>query len=139
MLQPGLDLSRKKIDVCLLAAAGEVVDEWASPPDADGLRGLAARAGMWGSPVRGVIESMNGARFVHDRLEEHGWEVLIADAPRSRAWRRWRARPTRSTRASWPPCPRATWCRRSGCRTRASVASVSSRGSGCTWSATARR
>jgi transposase len=27
-----------------------------------------------------VIESMNGARFVHDRLEEHGWEVLIADA-----------------------------------------------------------
>jgi transposase len=35
---------------------------------------------MWGSPVRGVIESMNGARFVHDRLEEHGWDVLIADA-----------------------------------------------------------
>jgi transposase len=23
---------------------------------------------------------MNGALFVHDRLEEHGWEVLIADA-----------------------------------------------------------
>jgi transposase len=23
---------------------------------------------------------MNGARFVHDRLEEHGWGVLIADA-----------------------------------------------------------
>jgi transposase len=35
---------------------------------------------MRGGPVRGVIESMNGARFVHDRLEEHGWEVLIADA-----------------------------------------------------------
>jgi transposase len=33
-----------------------------------------------GAPVRGVIESMNGARFVHDTLEEHGWEVLIADA-----------------------------------------------------------
>jgi hypothetical protein len=35
---------------------------------------------MWGSPVRGVIESMNGAWFVHDRLEEHGWDVVIADA-----------------------------------------------------------
>ena len=35
---------------------------------------------MWGPAVRGVIESMNGARFVHDRLEEHGWDVLIADA-----------------------------------------------------------
>jgi len=31
-------------------------------------------------PVRAVIESMTGARFVHDRLEELGWEVLIADA-----------------------------------------------------------
>jgi transposase len=30
--------------------------------------------------VRAVIESMNGARFVHDTLEEAGWEVLVADA-----------------------------------------------------------
>jgi transposase len=37
---------------------------------------------MWAPAVRGVIESMNGARFVHDRLEEHGWDVLIADATR---------------------------------------------------------
>jgi transposase len=80
MLHAGLDLSRKKVDVCLLSSDGEIVDEWASPPDADGLRGLAARAAMFGGPVRGVIESMNGARFVHDRLEEHGWDVLIADA-----------------------------------------------------------
>jgi transposase len=80
MLHAGLDLSRRKIDVCLLSPAGEIVDEWASPPDADGVRGPAARARTWGSPVRGVIESMNGARFVHDRLEEHGLDVLIADA-----------------------------------------------------------
>jgi transposase len=80
MLHAGLDLSRRKVDVCLVSPAGEIVDEWASPPDADGLRGLAARTAMFGGPVRGVIESMNGARFVHDQLEEHGWEVLIADA-----------------------------------------------------------
>jgi transposase len=80
MLHAGLDLSRRRVDVCLVSVEGEIVDEWASPPDADGLRGLAARAAMHGGPVRGVIESMNGARFVHDRLEEHGWEVLIADA-----------------------------------------------------------
>jgi transposase len=30
--------------------------------------------------VRAVIESMNGARFVHDTLELAGWEVDIADA-----------------------------------------------------------
>jgi hypothetical protein len=57
--------SEEKIDVCLLSPAREIVDEWASPPDADGLRGLATRVGMWGA-VRGVIESMNGARFVRD-------------------------------------------------------------------------
>ena len=45
-----------------------------------GLRGLVRRAGAHGVPVRGVIESMTGARFVHDALEELGWEVLIADA-----------------------------------------------------------
>jgi transposase len=79
MLHAGLDLSRRKIGVCLISGE-KVIDEWASPPDVDGLRGLAARAAMWGPVVRGVIESMNGARFVHDRLEEHGWDVLIADA-----------------------------------------------------------
>jgi transposase len=80
MLHAGLDLSRRRLDVCLLSRAGEIVDEWASPPDADGPRGLAARAGAHGLPVRGVIESMNGARFVHDTLEALGWEVLVADA-----------------------------------------------------------
>ena len=41
----------------------------------------AAWRSAWpGHLVRAVIESMNGARFVHDTLEEHGWEVLIADA-----------------------------------------------------------
>ena len=64
MLHAGLDLSRRKVDVCLLCGAGEIVDEWGSPPDADGLRGLAARTAMYGPAVRGVIASMNGARFV---------------------------------------------------------------------------
>ena len=30
--------------------------------------------------VRAAIESMNGARFVHDTLERCGWEVEVADA-----------------------------------------------------------
>ena len=52
MLHAGLDLSRKTIDVCLLSQAGEIVEEWA-PPDADGMRGLARRAGAHGLPARG--------------------------------------------------------------------------------------
>src|SRR3954469_18558125 len=57
---------------------GGLLAETAVPSDADGLRGLAGR--LAGHKVRAVIESMNGARFVHDTLEELGWEVLVADA-----------------------------------------------------------
>ena len=80
MLHAGLDLSRKRIDVCLLSDQGELIEELACPPDHDGLRGLARRAGAHGEPVVGVIESMTGARFVHDTLESLGWAVEIADA-----------------------------------------------------------
>jgi transposase len=77
-----LDLSRKRLDVCVLSGGGQVVEEFAAPPDRDGLRGLARRVGRHGLEVRGVVESMTGARFVHDTLEELGWDVLIANAER---------------------------------------------------------
>jgi transposase len=53
-----------------------------APADRDGLYGLTRRVAVYGEPVRGVVESMNGARFVHDELVAPGWEVLIADAQR---------------------------------------------------------
>jgi transposase len=82
MLYAGLDLSRKRLDFHLLDEAGATVAADAAPPDADGLRGLARRIGRHQQPVRAAIESMNGARFVHDRLELEGWQVEIADALR---------------------------------------------------------
>jgi transposase len=75
-----LDLSRKRLDFHLLDAEGASVEVGASPPDADGLRGLSERLARHGTPIRAAIESMNGARFVHDRLELAGWQVEIADA-----------------------------------------------------------
>jgi transposase len=80
MLHAGLDLSRQRLDVCLLDSQGTTMAVTAVPPDADGLRGLARQVGAYGQPVRAAIESMNGARFVHDQLELAGWEVQIADA-----------------------------------------------------------
>jgi transposase len=81
MLHAGLDLSRRKVDVCLLSESGEQVDQLAAPPDADALRTLARRIdAVHGEPVCAVIESMTGARLVHDTLEQEGWAVEIADA-----------------------------------------------------------
>src|SRR6266496_2822198 len=80
MLYAGLDLSRKRLDFCLLDQLGEKVEVGAAPPDADGLRSLTARIGRFREPVVAAIESMNGARFVHDQLELAGWRVEIADA-----------------------------------------------------------
>ena len=73
MLHAGLDLSRKRLDVCLLSDQGELVSELTAFPDSAGLKRLAQRVEAEGQPVRAVIESMTGARFVHDTLEELGW------------------------------------------------------------------
>jgi transposase len=79
MLHVGMDLSRHRLDVRVLEEGGATVAELAVVPTGRELRRLAARFGPEG-PVRGVIESMNGARFVHDTLELAGWDVEIADA-----------------------------------------------------------
>jgi transposase len=81
MLYAGLDLSRKRLDVCVLDEDGQTVTATAVSPDREALGGLALRvAGEFGAPVRAAVESMNGARFVHDTLELAGWQVDLADA-----------------------------------------------------------
>src|SRR5438128_1160783 len=82
MLYVGLDLSRKRLDWQALDREGLRVDIGAVPPDRDGLSKLARRLGD--VPVLAVIESMTGARFVHDQLELAGWDVRIADAVKAR-------------------------------------------------------
>src|ERR687888_122855 len=82
MLYVGLDLSRKRLDFHLLDVEGAMVEVGAVAPDVDGLRGLSRRLARHGEPIRAALESMNGARFVHDQLERAGWQVEIADAQR---------------------------------------------------------
>jgi transposase len=80
MLRAGLDLSRRRLDVCVISDVGELVDEFPAPPDSGGLRYLVGKVARHCEPVRGVVESMTGARFVHDALERLGWDVRVADA-----------------------------------------------------------
>jgi transposase len=78
MLYVGLDLSRKRLDWQALLPAGESLAVGAVPPDANGLEKLVQRLGD--AEILAAIESMSGARFVHDQLERHGWDVRLADA-----------------------------------------------------------
>src|SRR3989440_10336084 len=81
MVHAGLDLSRRRLDVQLVDGEGNRLGELAVGPDADGLWSLARQVrAVYDQPVRAAIESMTGARFVHDQLELAGWEVEIADA-----------------------------------------------------------
>jgi hypothetical protein len=64
MLHAGLDFSRKRLDVCLITEGGEIAGRLAVPPDRDGLRALVRRLAPSGEPVRAVVESMTGARYV---------------------------------------------------------------------------
>ena len=68
MLHAGLDLSRRRLDVCVISESGELVEEFPAPPDGDGLRYLVKKVSHHDEPVRAVIESMTGARFVHDTV-----------------------------------------------------------------------
>jgi transposase len=85
MLYVGLDLSRKRLDWHALGGDGALIGRGASPPDRDGLAHLVHEVDReHGGPVLAAIESMTGARFVHDQLELAGWDVRIADAQRAK-------------------------------------------------------
>ena len=80
MVHVGLDLSRTRLDVHVMDEAGAALAVTTAVPDRGGLTVLADRIGGFDGPVHAAIESMNGARFVHDQLELAGWQVEIADA-----------------------------------------------------------
>jgi len=82
MLHAGLDLSRHRLDVHVMSGGGAMLKVTTAPPDRDGLLSLVRQVerDCDTDEVLAVIESMNGARFVHDTLELCGWSVEVADA-----------------------------------------------------------
>src|SRR5947208_13041431 len=78
----GLDLSRKRLNWCWVDDRCEVVGEGAVAPHPHGLARLVLELG---EDVVAVIESMTGARFIHDQLELDVWDVRVVDAQRATA------------------------------------------------------
>ena len=138
MLYAGLDLSRKRLDFHLIDAGGGTVDVGAAPPDVDGLRAVSDRFAHDREPIRAAIESMNGARFVHDRLELAGWQVEIADAQKVKGLAPLACKTDRIDAWVLAELARAvSSSRRSGCPTRPCGRSGSGPASGSISSATA--
>ena len=141
MLHAGLDLSRKKLDVCLLSDEGEHLDQLAVPPDVDSLRTLArrieevhARAGLRGDRVDDrrpdrPRHARAGGLGGRDRRRPEG------QGPRAAGLQ---DRQDRLDGAGGALAS-ATWCRRSGCPIRGSARSASSPAFAFTWSSTSRR
>jgi transposase len=84
VLYVGGDLSRKRLDWQALWPDGHVCAAGAASPDREGLASLARELAPLADEVVVVLESMTGARFVHDELESQGLEAKIADARKAR-------------------------------------------------------
>ena len=139
MVHVGLDLSRTRLDVHVMDESGAPLAVTTALPEAGGLAALVSRIGAeFGGPVYAAIESMNGARFVHDQLEMASWQVEIADAQKVKGLAPLACKTDRIDAWVLAELPAAIWCRRSGYQTRACALSASGRAGGCTSSATAR-
>src|SRR4051794_41939339 len=79
MLHVGLDLSRARLDVHVMDQTGASVAVTTAAPDVGGLASLACRLGEFGQPGTAMVESMKGARVVHDQLELRGWKGGVGD------------------------------------------------------------
>src|SRR5690242_8683532 len=119
MVHVGLDLSRTRLDVHVMDESGAPLAVTTALPEAGGLAALASRIGaQFGGPVYAAIESMNGARFVHDQLEMAGWQVEIADAQKVKGLAPLACKTDKIDSWVLAELSRGTWCRRSGCRLR---------------------
>jgi transposase len=102
------------------------------------LRQLTTRLDRQGEPIRAAIESMNGARFVHDRLELAGWQVEIADAQKVKGLAPLECKTDCIDACVLAELARRDLGRRSGYRTRSCAGSASGHAGACVSSVTAR-
>ena len=139
MVHVGFDLSRTRLDVHVMDESGAPLAVTTALPEAGGLAALVSRIGAeFGGPVYAAIESMNGARFVHDQLELAGWQVEIADAQKVKGLAPLACKTDKID--SWVLAELSrTWCRRSGCPLRRCAPSGNGPAGGCIWCAIAPR
>jgi len=110
-----MDLGRARLDICVMDDSGTILE------------------------VLGALESMNGARFVHDALELAGWSVELADAQKVNGLAPLACRTDRIDARVLADPSRRDLVLRSDCRPRRPAAHASERAGGSISCGTARR
>jgi len=90
----GIDVHKKMCQVAVLDDDGELLDETRFMNTPEGIEEFAMRLSAYRDEVRAVVESTENLWIqVHDRLEEHGFDVSMRGTRGGREgrapWRRW--------------------------------------------------
>ena len=81
----GIDVHKKMCQAAVLDDEGELLDETRFMNTVEGIEEFALRLSAYGDEVRAVAESTGNLWIqVHDRLEEHGYDVALSSPANSR-------------------------------------------------------
>ena len=81
----GIDVHKKMCQVAVIDDEGELLDETQFRNTPEGIEEFASNLSAYGDEVRAVVESTGNLWIqVHDRLEEHGFDVALSSPANSR-------------------------------------------------------
>ena len=81
----GIDVHKKMCQVAVLDEDGKLLDEIRFPNDPEGIEEFAGKLTTFHDEVRAVVESTGNLWIqIHDRLEEHGFDVALSNPSKTR-------------------------------------------------------
>jgi len=81
----GIDVHKKRCQAAILEEDGKLLDEIRFANDPEGIEEFAVKLTTFRDEVRAVVESTGNLWIqIHDRLEEHGFEVALSNPAKTR-------------------------------------------------------
>ena len=81
----GIDVHKSMCQAAVLDEDGKLIDEQRFPNDPDGIEEFAGKLTTFRDEVRAVVESTGNLSIqIHDRLEEHGFDVALSNPAKTR-------------------------------------------------------
>ena len=81
----GIDVHKKMCQAAVLDDDGELLDEIRFPNDPEGIEVFAGKLTTFRDDVKAVVESTGNLWIqIHDRLEEHGFDVVLSNPGKTR-------------------------------------------------------